>query len=51
MGNSWSFVLKKKKSMYIPKEIIDVLISQARQDAPNETCVTCWVLAVRRATS
>ena len=38
MGNSWSFVLKKKKSMYIPKEIIDVLISQARQDAPNETC-------------
>lgn len=24
--------------MIIPKEIIDELISQARQDAPNETC-------------
>ncbi|MBR2237760.1 MAG: M67 family metallopeptidase [Prevotella sp.] len=24
--------------MYIPQEIIDELISQARQDAPNETC-------------
>ncbi len=24
--------------MYIPKDIIDELISQARQDAPNETC-------------
>ena len=24
--------------MKIPQEIIDELISQARQDAPNETC-------------
>ena len=29
---------KRKRSMFISNEIIDALISQARQDAPNETC-------------
>ena len=29
---------KRKRSMFISNEIIDALISQAQQDAPNETC-------------